>query len=82
MYQDIRAFCESCWFCRKQQLPAPAMKVLMVIKAVSGPLERLKTDITEMPDSAEENKYAMVIMDFFIKYSRFTPYQTKNGDHA
>lgn len=78
MYADIRRYCGSCNLCQRRHRPAPRRRAPMVTQMTSRPFQRIAVDITEMPVSANGNRYAIVIMDYFSKFVRVYP--TKRQD--
>lgn len=70
---DVRSYCETCTQCQKRSRPNPRMEATLRPEVASRPYERIAIDITEMPLSAQGNKYALVVMDYFSKYVHVFP---------
>ena len=73
MYKDVRNYCDACVLCQRRHCPIPKKQAPLVTEVMSRPFERIALDITEMPNSAKGNKYALVAMDYFSKYVRVYP---------
>ena len=59
MYADIRHYCSSCELCQRRHRPAPKRRAPLVTEVSSRPFHRIAIDITEMPVSANGNRYAV-----------------------
>ena len=73
MCHQAKMFCRSCVLCQRRSRPTPNRRAPLISEASSHPFERVALDITEMPQSSDGNKYALVVMDYFSKYVRIYP---------
>ena len=80
MGRDINSYCEGCIVCQRRHRPAPSKRAPMVSEVSSRPFERIAMDVTEMPLSSKNNRYALVIMDYFSKYVRIYPMQDQKTE--
>lgn len=68
MLRDIRRWCEQCVACQTRRSPVPKQKVPMGGFLVDHPLQRVATDILELPVTSRGNRYILVVEDYFTKF--------------
>ena len=77
MCEDVRNYCDACALCQRRHRPIPKKQAPLVTEVMSRHFETIALDITEMPNSAKESKYAFIAMDCFSKYVCIYPMPDK-----
>ena len=72
MLQDIDQYCRKCSVCQASKIPSP-MKVPLVNVPIGKPWEMIAVDILEVPVSYHNNRYLLVIQDYFTKWAEAVP---------
>ena len=72
MARDVSQYCVQCVVCQQAKLPAPTPAPLTNIP-IGGPWQMLAADILEVPVSRHQNKYLLVVMDYFTKWAEAVP---------
>ena len=77
MAQDVDRHCRECITCQKSKLPMPVRSPLTNIP-IGRPWQMIAIDILEVPVSTKNNRYLLVIQDYFTKWvdARPLPDQT------
>ena len=72
MLQDIEQYCQTCCICQASKPPVPPKAALMNIP-FGRPWEMVAVDILQLPVSCHNNKYLLVIQDYFTKWAEALP---------
>eukprot|EP00731_Ephydatia_muelleri_P013328 Em0007g638a len=72
MAQDIDRHCRECVTCQKAKLPMPVRSTLTNIP-IGRPWQMIAIDILEVPVSTKNNRYLLVIQDYFTKWADARP---------
>ena len=72
MAKDVYSYCTNCLVCQKAKLPLPP-RAPLVNTPIGKPWQMLAIDILEVPVSAKNNRYLLVIMDYFTKWAEAVP---------
>lgn len=73
MRRDITDFCTRCVQCQERRNPTPTLKAPLQPIPSSRPFQRIAADLTELPLTANGNRYVLVVMDYFTKYVNLFP---------
>jgi hypothetical protein len=68
MRADVRHFCRSCLTRATRKGPGRKARPPLQPLMVGGPFNRVGIDILQLPLSYEGNQYALVMMDYLIKW--------------
>lgn len=68
MNRDITQWCLQCKTCEARRPQIPHQQAPMQNIVTSMPFEKIAADITELPLSHKDNRYVLVVMDYFTKY--------------
>jgi len=72
MAKDVDLHCRECLECQKSKLPLPN-KAPMVNMPVGRPWQMIAVDVLKVPPSTRNNKYLLVIQDYFSKWADAIP---------
>ena len=72
MAQDVTKYCKQCNVCQQAKLPTPTPAPLSNVP-IGGPWQMLAADILEVPVSRCNNRYLLVVMDYFTKWVEAIP---------
>ena len=72
MAQDVERYCRECTICQKSKLAMPTQAPLRNIP-IGRPWQMLAVDILEVPVSRNNNRYLLVIQDYFTKWVEAIP---------
>ena len=72
MLQDVVRYCQLCTKCQESKPPAPPRAPLTNIP-IGQPWEMVAVDILQLPMSSQQNKYLLVIQDYFTKWAEAIP---------
>ena len=72
MLQDIEEHCRQCSICQSSKLPGPARVPLQNV-AMGQPWEMVAVDILKVPVLYCNNRYLLVIQDYFTKWAKAVP---------
>ena len=72
MLHDINKYCHECSVCQASKTPTP-MKAPLVNVPIGKPWEMVAVDILEVPVSYRNNRYLLVIQDYFTKWAEVVP---------
>ena len=72
MLQDIETHCRQCHICQSSKLTAPTRAPLLNVP-VGQPWQMVAVDILEVPVSYRNNRYLLVIQDYFTKWVEAVP---------
>lgn len=72
MIQDINQYCRECVTCQSSKPPAP-QKVPLISMPIGKPWEMVAVDVLTVPTSCHNNKYILVIQDYFTKWAEAIP---------
>ncbi|KAL5497228.1 hypothetical protein EMCRGX_G013661 [Ephydatia muelleri] len=70
--QDVDRYCRECVTCQKAKLPMPVRSTLTNIP-IGRPWQMIAIDILEVPVSTKNNRYLLVIQDYFTKWADARP---------
>ena len=66
MARDVERYCRECVTCQKAKLSQPIRAPLMNVP-IGRPWEMIAVDILEVPLSHNNNRYLLVVQDYFTK---------------
>ena len=72
MAKDVYSHCTNCMVCQKAKPPLPP-RAPLVNTPIGKPWQMLAIDILEVPVSSKNNRYLLVIMDYFTKWVEAVP---------
>ena len=72
MAQDVAKYCKQCSVCQQAKLPTPTPAPLSNVP-IGGPWQMLAADILEVSVSRCNNRYLLVVMDYFTKWVEAIP---------
>ena len=72
MLHDIDHYCKECTTCQASKSPTPQKAPLINIP-IGKPWEMVAVDILQVPLSSRNNKYLLVIQDYFTKWAEAIP---------
>lgn len=72
MAQDVESHCRQCTRCQQSKLPTPRKAPLRNIP-IGRPWEMIAVDILEVPISTQNNRYLLVVQDYFTKWAEAVP---------
>ena len=72
MLGDIEQYCQSCLNCQASKQPSPP-KAPLISMPVGRPWEMVAVDILQLPLSCQNNRYLLVIQDYFTKWAEAIP---------
>jgi hypothetical protein len=72
MLSDIEQYCQSCLNCQASKQPSPP-KAPLISMPVGRPWEMVAVDILQLPLSCQNNRYLLVIQDYFTKWAEAIP---------
>ena len=72
MARDVDNHCRECIECQKSKLPLPC-KAPMVNTPIGRPWQMIAVDVLKVPPSTCNNKYLLVIQDYFTKWADAIP---------
>ncbi|KAL5479703.1 hypothetical protein EMCRGX_G023263 [Ephydatia muelleri] len=72
MLQDVEQYCQQCMTCQKNKPTAP-MRAPLVNVPTGRPWQMVAVDILEVPVSPNNNRYLLVIQDYFTKWAEARP---------
>ena len=72
MAQDVECHCRECTVCQ-QTKPTMPMRVQMTNVPIGRPWQMIAMDILEVPVSSNNNRYLLVVQDYFTKWADAGP---------
>ncbi len=75
MFRDVVQHCENCVVCQKARSTKPPLQNIPIGK----PWEMIAMDILEVPMSYQQNKYSLVVQDYFTKWATAIPLQNQTA---
>ena len=72
MAQDVEHHCSECTICQQSKLPRPQPAPLINVP-IGRPWQMIAVDILEVPLSSSNNRYLLVVQDYFTKWADATP---------
>jgi transposase InsO family protein len=72
MAQDVECHCRECTVCQ-QTKPTMPMRVQMTNVPIGRPWQMIAMDILEVPVSSNNNRYLLVVQDYFTKWADARP---------
>ena len=72
MLHDIDTYCQNCLVCQASKQPTP-QKVPMINMPIGKPWDMIAVDILQVPVSSQNNKYLLVVQDYFTKWVEAIP---------
>ena len=72
MLQDAERHCQECSTCQEVKPPTPSRAPLTNVP-IGQPWEMVAVDILQLPLSCQNNKYLLVIQDYFTKWAEAIP---------
>ena len=68
MAHDVAQYCKQCTVCQQAKMPAPTPAPMKNVP-IGGPWQMLAADILEVPVSCRNNRYLLVVMNYFTKWA-------------
>ena len=78
MASDVSKYCLACARCQQSKLPAPVRAPLQSIP-IGRPWQMIAIDILEVPLSLHDNRYLLVIQDYFTKWAEAIPLKNQTA---
>ena len=78
MAKDVDRHCRECLECQKSKLPLPS-KAPMYNMPVGQPWQMIAVDVLKVPPSTRNNRYLLVIQDYFTKWATAIPMADSNN---
>ena len=78
MAKDVQLYCTNCTVCQKTRPPLPP-QVPLVNTPIGKPWQMLAIDILVVPVSPNNNRYLLVIIDYFTKWAEAVPLPDQNA---
>ena len=72
LVQDVTQYCLNCAQCQAAKLPLPTKSPLEPIP-IGQPWQMVAVDVLEVPSSYQQNRYLLVIQDYFTKWADAIP---------
>ena len=72
MARDVNHHCQACKKCQQSKLPSPQRAPLVNIP-IRRPWQMIAADILEVPISSKNNRYLLVIQDYYTKWAEAIP---------
>ena len=72
MLHDVDKYCQNCSVCQASKQPLP-QKAPLINMPVGKPWEMITVDILQVPVSSQNNRYLLVIQDYFTKWVEAIP---------
>ena len=72
MAQDVEKHCQECLKCQQSKQPKP-IRAPMTSIPIGRPWEMIAVDILELSVSSRNNRYLLVIQDYFTKWAKAIP---------
>ena len=72
MAQDVESHCKECTVCQHTK-PTMPMRVQMTSVPIGRPWQMIAMDILEVPVSSNNNRYLLVVQDYFTKWADARP---------
>ena len=76
--QDVEQHCRECVVCQRSKLPAPTRAPLTNVP-IGRPWQMIAVDILEVPLSTNNNRYLLVVQDYFTKWVETFPLQDQTA---
>lgn len=70
--KDVESYCRECIKCQEAKLPAP-VRAPLTSMPVGRPWQMVAVDVLEVPVSYKNNRYILVIQDYFTKWAEAIP---------
>ena len=78
MAQDVEQHCRECQKCQSSKPPMPSRAPLTNLP-IGRPWQMVAIDILQVPVSINNNKYLLVIQDYFTKWADAIPLQNQRA---
>ena len=75
---DIHQYCRERVICQSSKPPTP-QKVSLISTPIGRPWEMVAVDILQVPTSCHNNKYILVLQDYFTKWAEAIPLPNKTA---
>ena len=72
MLHDIDVYCQNCLVCQASKQPSP-QKAPLINMPIGKPWEMIAVDILQVPVSSQNNKYLLLVQDYFTKWVEAIP---------
>ena len=72
MFHDVTQYCLNCSKCQAAKLPMPTRAPLEPVP-IGRPWQMIAVGILEVPTSYQQNRYLLVIQDYFTKWAEAVP---------
>jgi len=72
MAKDVKQYCKQCPTCQQSKLPMPQRAPLHKIP-IGQPWQMIAVDIFQVPLATNNNRYLLVIQDYFTKWADTIP---------
>lgn len=76
--RDVDAYCRQCTTCQQAKLPSPTRAPPTNVP-IGRPWEMIAVDILEVPVSCNNNRYLLVVQDYFTKWATAIPLQDQTA---
>lgn len=73
MHKDVTNYCNTCTACESIRSPNPKHQAPLQSIKTDHPLQMVFADIAELPTSRKGNRYILVVVDHFSKYTNIYP---------
>ena len=80
MAQDVEQYCRSCTTCQQSKLSMPLHAPLQNIP-IGQPWQMVAVDILQVPLSTNNNRYLLVLQDYFMKWADAVPLPDQTTNH-
>ena len=80
MAKDVEEYCRQCSTCQKSKLDMPQCAPLQSIP-IGQPWQMIAVDILQVPLSENNNRYLLVIQDYFTKWADAIPLPDQTESH-
>ena len=78
--QDVDKYCQECTNCQQAKLSLPQRASITNIP-IGRPWQIIAVDILEVPVSVHNNRYLLVVQDYFTKWAVAIPMKDKTAEH-
>ena len=79
MARDVEKYCRECTTCQQTKPPAP-QRVPLTNTPIGRPWQMVAVDILEVPVSSRNNRYLLVVQDYFTKWADAIPLRDQTAN--
>jgi len=80
MARDVECHCRNCTTCQKSKLSLPPRAPLQNMP-IGQPWQMVAVDILQVPLSTNNNRYLLVLQDYFTKWADAIPLPDQTANH-